>query len=221
MRAALAIACIVGVLLSAGCSRTLSGTPQFESSGAAGSIEDMLLPEDEVNDLIGTSGMEIVETVEELTDNSMYASELECLGSLYHSEETVYDGSDVKGVADQIITEPDDVGDYWVEQTVVRLSSAGAVDDFVNQTKLDWSNCIGKDIVIDDDEGAATWRFEGVTIDGASIAQTARNVGGDDWQCRHVMRSVADVVIEASVCGETVQEGAAETLAERIAARVG
>ncbi|OBF14671.1 sensor domain-containing protein [Mycobacterium sp. ACS4331] len=220
MRAALAIACIVSALLSAGCSRTLSGTPQSAASGAGSSLADMLLPVDEVNDIVGTSDLEIVESVEELTDNSMYASELECLGALYHSEITVYDDSDVVGVLDQIITEPDDDGEHWVEQTVVRLSSAGRADDFVNQAKVDWSNCIGEDVVIDDDAGAATWRFEGVTIEGDSIAQTARTEGGEVWRCRHVMRSKGDVVIEASVCGESVQ-GEAEELAERIAARVG
>jgi PknH-like extracellular domain len=221
MRAALAIGCIVGVVMSAGCTRTVSGAAEYGTAGEPTSLREVLLPADEINDVIGTTGMEVIETSEEMSDNSSFTPDTECLGALYHSEETVYDGTGWEEVVDQIVSTPEYDGQHWMEQTAVRLPSPAAAEDFADQSMLDWTNCIGQRVVVDDEEGVFAWRFEGVAIDGSSVAQTVRSDDDDGgpWRCRHVLRPESDVVVEVSVCGETLN-GEAETIAERIADRV-
>lgn len=216
MRALLAIGCTLGALVSAGCARIVSGTAEFDAdAGPTTSLREMLLSTDEVDDVIGTSGMAVVEEFEELTDNAPFLDDTECLGALYHSEQEVYDDTEWREVVDQVLSNEG----HWMEQTVVRMASPEEAEAFADQAKIDWTNCIGQRVSVDDDQGLFRWRFEGVAIDDASIAQTVySDDGGGRWRCRHVLRPEGEVIVEASVCGETLH-GEAETIAERIAAR--
>ena len=215
------VRCVLGLVVTAavltGCTQTVEGTARLAHTPARSSLDGVLLDAPEINKIMGTSDMEVVESTQALTDTSADVSDTECIGALYHAEEVVYADSGWGDLIDEIVTEPDAYGEHWVEQTAVRFPSREDAETFLAKTKEAWTNCIGKSITIDDHPDEFVWRFEGVSMDGASVSQTARQDDSDGWACRHVMRSAASLIIEVSTCGETF-DGEADTIAERSAA---
>ena len=206
-------------VLVAGCAHTTAGIAVPAHTGAAAGLGDVLLSEADVNRIMSTTGMAVVDESQQMADNSADVSSTQCLGALYNAEETVYNGTGWTEVADQVVTEPEYDSGAWMEQTVVRFDSPQRAKDFVDKSKIAWTNCIGTAVTVDSGSDQFRWRFEGITIDGASVGQTARQDDDTGWACRHVLRAVSDVVVEVATCGMELRGEAAE-IAEKIAANV-
>lgn len=215
------------VLVAAGCETTTAGTakpvkrgPLTPSTSAGpgpnGPLKQYLLSADDVNEIMGATDIEVVNSSDELSDNSSDISDVSCLGTLYNAEEEVYKGSGWTDVADEILTEPEDDSDHWVEQTIVRFPSEDKALAFYNRTVEDWTNCIGKEVSIDDGEYEYGWRFEGINIVGKSITQTARQTDSDGWACDHTLTAKGVHIVEASACGNSLSTESAD-LAGKIA----
>jgi hypothetical protein len=221
MRGVLGIAAGIAAatVLVVGCTHTTGGTARPEESTTNSALGKILLTAEEINDIMGATGMEIVDSNEQMTDSSADVSDQECLGALYNAEQSVYDGTGWKDVVDQVVTEPEDDSAHWVEQTAVRFSSPERATAFLEHSKITWTNCIGKAITVEDSGDEFSWRLDGVTIDGTSVSQTARQADDNEWSCRHVLRAASDVIVEVAVCGAQLHAEAA-TIAEKIAANV-
>ena len=218
MRTAAGVLATVAVLV-AGCAHTTAGIAVPTHTGPAAGVDDVLLSEADVNKIMGTTTMAVVDESQQMADNSGDVSDTKCLGALYNAEETIYDGSGWTDVADQVVTEPEYDSGAWVEQTAVRFPSPQRAKEFLEKSKTRWTDCIGTAITVDSGSDQFRWRFEGVTIDGASVAQTARQDDDTGWTCRHVLRAVSDVIVEVAACGMALHVEAAE-IAEKIAANV-
>jgi PknH-like extracellular domain len=214
-----AIGLAAGAVLLVGCTQTIAGTAHPEHARTGSALGQVLLSESEISDIMGTTGLEVVASSEDMVDSSEEVSEHECLGALYNGEKAVYDGTGWVEIVDQVITEPEDDSEHWVEQTAVLFSSAERAADFLDRSKITWANCIGKSVTVDEGGDEFSWRLEGVTIDGASVSQTARQSDDAGWSCRHVLRAASDVIIEVSTCGADLH-GQAATIAEKIAGNV-
>ena len=44
-----------------------------------------------------------------------------------------------------------------------------------------WTNCIGKNVMVDDGENQFHWQFEGIGISEHTMTQTSRQSNGGDW----------------------------------------
>ena len=206
-------------MLVAGCAHTTAGVAVPAHTGAAAGLDQVLLSEADINKIMGATTMAVVDESQQMADNSGDVSDTKCLGALYNAEATVYDGAGWTDLADQVVTEPEYDSGAWVEQTAVRFDSPQRAKDFVDKSKIAWTNCIGMAVTVDTGSDQFRWRFEGVTIDGASVGQTARQDDDTGWACRHVLRVVSDVVVEVAACGMALHGEAAE-IAEKIAANV-
>ena len=118
-----------------------------------------------------------------------------------------------------MLTEPQDDSDHWVEQTVVQFPSHQHALDFFNNSVKDWTNCIGKDVMVDDGENQFHWHFEGIGISDNMMTQTSRQSDGSDWACQHALGAVGNYIVETSGCGNS-PEGEAVMLANRIVANL-
>jgi len=231
-RHALVVSLGAAVVLLAGCEQTVAGTakpakqgplsPPTTSSNPAvpADLSKLLLSADDINTIMDATGMEVVNSSDGFTDNADAISDVSCLGALYNAEETVYDGSGWKDVADEVLTEPEDDGGHWVEQTVVRMPSPEKAGDFFNKSVQDWTNCIGKKVTIDDGEDSYEWQFEGVSINGQLITQTARQSDSDGWACDHTLAAKAQYIIESSACANSLG-GQSEAIVNKIADQLG
>ena len=223
---------IVGVAalaaLLSGCVQTTAGTarPGAELIGAptgtsdpGGRLEQFLLTPDELNVVMGSRDIELTDSADDMADHSSDISDPGCLGALYNAEQTVYQASGWTDVADQVLTEPQDDSDHWVEQTVVQFPSHQHALDFFNKSVRDWTNCIGKDVMVDDGENQFNWHFEGIGISDNMMTQTSRQSNGGDWACQHALGAVGNYIVETSACGNS-PEGEAVMLANQIVANL-
>ncbi len=209
------------VLLAAGCVQTTDGTARpadaagpsssstpTKSGQPGGDLERILLSAADINKLMGATDIELMDSANDMADHSADISEAKCLGALYNAEESVYNGTGWKDVVDQVLTEPEDDSAHWVEQTVVQFPAATGAKAFLESSFKQWMDCIGKSVMVNDGEYEYHWQFEGISRDGGTISQTARQTDSDGWACQHALAAVDTYIIEGSVCGTSLQDEA-------------
>ena len=69
------------------------------------------------------------------------------------------------------------------------------------------------------ENGDERWTFGELTQSDSQVAQGATADAADGYSCRHAIRAVSNVVIEAAACHDHVA-GEANRIAENIAANV-
>jgi hypothetical protein len=224
----LIVAVVALAALLSGCVRTTAGTarPGAELTGSptgtsdpGGRLDEFLLTADEVDVVMGSRDIGLIDSAQDMADHSSGISDPGCLGALYNAEADVYQGSGWTDVADQVLTEPQDDSDHWVEQTVVQFPSHQHALDFFNKSVRDWTNCIGKDVMVDDGENQFDWHFEGIGISDNMMTQTSRQSNGGDWACQHALGAEGDYIVETSACGNS-PEGEAVMVANQIVANL-
>lgn len=216
-------------ILATGCAQTVAGIPARPEGGAAAAqdLQRFLLTPEEVDTVIGSTGLEAADATEEMTDLANSMSEGGCLGSLYNAQKSVYADTGWIGVVDQVLTQPaGDTGDQpegdtrdRVEQTLVQVPSDQHALDFFNESQKNWTNCIGKDVTVDDGAAKIDWRIEGIAISGTTMTQTLRRTGGTQWACQHAVGVGGSHIVEVSVCNPA-PAGEAMQLVNRILAGV-
>src|SRR5258708_741478 len=134
---------LVGIVVAAatalsGCVSMVSGTavrnantvpsdvPRLDKSA----LDKAVLGIDEINDIMGTTDLEVTSDIDNMTDSSDKVSDPDCLGAMFGAEEPVYKGSGWTAVRDIVAREPDEDNDHWVEQTVVLYPQAANANRF-------------------------------------------------------------------------------------------
>ncbi|MGZ6780990.1 MAG: sensor domain-containing protein, partial [Mycobacterium sp.] len=101
---------VVAVTALSGCVSTVSGTavrnrmtvptnvPRLDDSA----VDHVLLPIGEINDVMGTTNLEITSDIKNMTDSSDKVSDADCLGAMFGAEKPVYKGSGWTAVRDVV-----------------------------------------------------------------------------------------------------------------------
>jgi len=213
------------VVALSGCTSVVAGTAIPGDAGGpdgprSGDLSATLLSAEEINSIMGSEDIEVVESTDELVDHSAGISDPACLGTLYNAEEFIYDGSGWTELVDEILTQQVDDPDSWVEQTAVRFSSADEASEFYETSKSQWQECVGQQVSVYDGDYEFTWEFDGLTVSDTTISQSALQLDSDGWTCQHAMAAVSDAIVEASACGMALDEEAV-TIVEALAKNVG
>jgi hypothetical protein len=226
---AVARACAAGVVVAmavmlSGCTSVVSGhalrdkdaaplyVPPLKESQLAG----VMLGIDELNSILGTSDMEVVSEMEEMSDNSHAVSDPDCLGVIFGAEEKVYDGSDWTAVRDQVVREPGDDKEHWVEQTVVLYPAADNAQKFFDDSKSNWEQCGGFSVAVDDDESSYIWQVNDVEAKGDLISQVTTQEDSGGWECQHALSVVSNVTVETWACAFGIKDEAVEMAQEMV-----
>lgn len=222
-RLAVPLAAIIVAL--SGCTNVVAGSATPADAGGpdgpkSGDLAATLISAEEINSIMGAEDLEVVESSEELVDHSADISDPACLGALYNAEEVIYDGSGWTELVDEILTQPVDDPDHWIEQTAVRFPSADDAAAFYEDSKAQWQECISQQVSVYDGEYEYTWEFDGLTVTDTTISQSALQLDSDGWTCQHAMSAAGDVIVEASACSMTPDEEAV-TIVEALAKNVG
>jgi len=206
-----------------GCVQTTAG----EAHRAGGNIpagtvelERFLLKPDRIDEILGAQDIEVIDTATTLAENRSKVSDPDCLGALYNAEQTVYADSGWTAVADQVLADQSDDDGHWMQQSVVAFGSADQALDFFNRSVQDWSNCIGKQVTVSEDDNEFSWRVEGISINGQMMAQTARQEDAGEWACQHALGAAGNHIVEVAACGESIDDQAVR-LAGEIARNIG
>ncbi|WP_319451798.1 MULTISPECIES: sensor domain-containing protein [unclassified Mycobacterium] len=220
---AVALVVAASVLLS-GCANVVSGSairdehvvPLSVPPLDASQFDDLLLGVDELNDIVGSSTMELDIDATDMTDNSDTVSDPDCLGTVFGAEEQVY-GDEWTAVRDQVVREPGDDKEHWAEQTIVTFPSEQQAQKFYVESTTAWEQCGGFSVTVDNDEFTYIWQLDQAAVEGDYLTQNGTQEESDGWECQHALAAISNAVVETWACAYGVGDEALE-MARRIVA---
>jgi hypothetical protein len=204
---------LVGTVVAAamtlsGCVSTVSGTavrnvktvptnvPRLDESA----VNKVLLPIDEINDIVGTSDLEFTSDIDNMTDSSDKVSDPDCLGAMFGAEEPVYKGSGWTAVRDVVAREPEEDNAHWIEQTAVIYPEAGNANRFLEKSRSTWEKCAASSLVVNTEDTSSLWEFGDVSGGDGLISQVATQEDADGWGCQHALAAASNMTAETWVC---------------------
>ena len=209
-------------MLLSGCANEVKGTA-VRSHGAGplnvppldeAKLDEVLLSVEVLNRIVGSTRMEVASELDEMTDHSAEVSDPDCLGAVYGAEEPVYAGTGWTAMRDQLVREPDEDNDHWVEQTAVLYPSAENAQMFFADSTLTWQDCANAAIGVG--EGNYLWELDDVGVGETLITQRTTQEGADGWACQHALSVVSNLTVEAWACGYSITDEAAEIADEMV-----
>jgi hypothetical protein len=211
------------VLLS-GCVSTVSGTALRAPHAApidvpwltAAKLDGVLLSVSELNDIMGSTKMDVTSKLQEMTDHSAQVSDPDCLGAIYGAEQPVYAGSGWTAMRDQVVREPGEDNDHWVEQTAVLYPSADNSQKFFNDSKSSWEKCSGSSVSVDDSGATYLWQIDNLATEDTVITQMTAEEDANGWACQHALSVVSNLTVEAWGCGYSIKDEAATIANEMV-----
>jgi hypothetical protein len=223
-------ACAVAAVIAAsaalsGCVSTVSGTAVRAQHAAPidmpplteAKLGDVLLSVGELNRIMGSTQMKVTSELGEMTDHSSEVSDPDCLGAVYGAEEPVYAGSGWTAMRDQVVREPGEDNERWVEQTAVLYPSAEKAQKFFDKSNSSWEKCSGYSVSVDDADATYLWQIDDVTAEDTLISQMTAQEDADGWACQHALSVVSNVTVEAWACGYRIKDEAATIANEMVA----
>jgi hypothetical protein len=180
-------------------------------------LDDLLLSVGELNGIMGSAKMKVTSELQEMTDHSEEVSDPDCLGAIYGAEAPVYDGSGWTAMRDQVVREPGEDNDHWVEQTAVLFPSAEKAQKFFDDSKSSWKKCSGSSVSVDNGGATYLWQIDNLTSEDTLITQMTAQEDANGWACQHALSVVSNVTVEAWGCGYSVKDEAATIANEMVA----
>jgi len=206
----------ISVLLS-GCVSTVSGTAVRAQHAAPidvpplteAKLDDVLLSAGELNDIMGSRQMRVTSELQEMTDHSGEVSDPDCLGAIYGAEDPVYAGSGWTAMRDQVVREPSESNEHWVEQTAVLYPTAEKARAFFDSSKSSWKKCSGYSVSVDNADATYLWQIDNVISEDTLITQMTAQEDADGWACQHALSVASNLTVEAWACGYSIKDEAA------------
>ena len=195
------------------CAREVSGSP-VKFSVDLGTV---LLDADEFDDVMGTSGSEVLDEGN-APDDTIDANPPRCHGVVYIAGEIEYAFTNFTAMRWRIV-ETENVGDSVVEM-VAQLPSVAKADEFIDEQTKAWEGCADEVITTKDKVGTSTGQVRVTAVRARPhtvIASFLPLSGG--MPCQHVVQAVSNFVLDVCVCGNNVSDQA-EAIASKLADRV-
>ena len=187
-------------------------------------LDKALLSPDEVNTIMGTTGMTAHPRVQVMGDHRNLLPNLNCLGIWQVDESGVYGADGWIAVRQEMLRSPD--SDAWqtlVVQSVVNYPSTGDAHDFFTQSSDRWSKCTNHNVNITlNGKPLPKWHSGDLTKSDTqlSIPFTRGDVNGAD-SCQRVLSVADNVIIDVEACTRNVAPGAqGAAVADKIKAKL-
>jgi len=194
----------------------VSGKALAPSSREPTDIQSLLVDADEVNSVMGTSDLEMVESGDG-PDDTVDASPSACHGVIYISGETEYGNADFTEMRWEAVAS--DTGS--VVQSVAKFPSPSDASWFVEDQAEAWDSCRKATITAVDKENGTKTRYQVQSISSRNDKVSALTTVSDmQWQCQHVLQAVSSYVLEISACASSISDEA-DTVASEVAAKIG
>ncbi|OBF96777.1 serine/threonine protein kinase [Mycobacterium sp. 852014-52450_SCH5900713] len=182
-------------------STTSAATSGAAPTVAPAQLDSLLLPVDQINVLVGTTGIILDHNVTEMTDpgpgNTL--SDDKCLGALIGFQTRTYKSSGYTAMLAQLLKKPNSNPAYVVAQGAVIFASADQARGFVTDQWTQWRDCGGKTVTQPSDKAPFEWTFGQISGNPPNIA-IQRTLANTAVVCQHVMEAVSNVVLDVNVC---------------------
>lgn len=228
MRQLIAALTVTGVcILTAGCgsgsdqgaktsTRTSTATTTTAPPLAESGLDGLLLPPDQVNSVMGATGMTVTRNHTSMSDDSATMAPKECLAIDGTAQAQVYAGSGFTAERDQTLQEGDNFTHY-VEQAVVLFPSASQAGAFFTASAQQWPNCHQYTHI----QSKSQWTVGPITNTNGTLSATAtqQNANAPGWACGRALAVKNNVIIDVNTCSANPADSAVN-IANQIAAKV-
>jgi PknH-like protein len=209
-------------LALAGCGGgAASGASQPQRLVPDNALAGSLLSADELNTIMGTSGMTPHAPVSQMGDHRNLLPNLNCLGVWQVNEAPIYESSHWKSVRQQLVRVPDsDQWNFMVVQSAVSYRTADAAQGFFTESTDRWSKCTNHNVNIQlNGQALPGWRSGDLTKTDNQLAMPYTRTSGDQsWSCQRTLSLVANLILDVQACKP--QQQSAITSAVDVAAKI-
>jgi hypothetical protein len=207
---ALALSCVL-----AGCGGAASGASEAKLVPDT-ALTASLATAEELNTIMGTSGMIAHRPVSQMGDHRNLLPNLNCLGVWQVNEAPIYESSHWKSVRQQVIRVPDaDDWNYLVVQSAVSYRTADGARQFLAESTDRWSKCSKHTLNIQlNGQALPGWRSGDLTKTDTRLALPYTRTSGDQVRsCQRVLQVAANVILDVQAC-KPQQQGAITAAAD-------
>ena len=223
---ALALGLVLAGLVLTGCGGgATKGAPAPAKLVPDSALDGMLLTADEVNSVMGTSGMTPHPPVTQMDDHRNLLPNLNCLGVWQVNESSVYESSHWKSVRQQLLRAPD--ADQWqslLVQSVVTYRTADEARQFFTESTDRWSKCTNHHVNIRlNDAPLPAWLSGDLTKTDTQLAMPYTRGSGDQTRsCQRALSVVANLILDIQACKPQQQSPVtqASDVADKIEAKI-
>ena len=181
---------------AAGASEPLRLVPDSALTG-------LLLSADDVNAIMGTSGMTPHPPATQMGDHRNLLPNLNCLGVWQVNEAPIYESSHWKSVRQQMLRVPDaDQWDSLVVQSVVSYRTADGAKEFFTESTDRWAKCTNHNVNIQlNGQVLPQWRSGDLTKTDNLLAMPYTRTSGDQIRsCQRALALAANVILDIQAC---------------------
>jgi PknH-like extracellular domain len=189
-------------LVLAGCGGAASGASQPKSVPDS-ALTASLLSADELDAIMGTSGMTPHTPVSQMGDHRNLLPNLNCLGAWQVNEAPIYESSHWKSVRQQLVRAPDnDQWNFLVVQSIVSYRTADAAREFLTASTDRWSKCTNHTLNIQlNGQALPKWVSGDLTKTDTQLAMPyTRGTGDQTRSCQRALSLVANLILDVQVC---------------------
>jgi hypothetical protein len=206
----------------AGCGGgAASGASESPKLVPDSALRGLLLSPDELNVIMGTSGMTPHTTVSQMGDHRNLLPNLNCLGVWQVNEAPIYESSHWKSVRQQLVRGPDtDQWNFLVVQSVVSYRTADGAREFFTESTDRWSKCTNHNVNIQlNGQTLPGWRSGDLTKADNQLAMPYTRSSGDQTRsCQRALALTANLILDIQACKP--QQQSAVTQAVDIADKI-
>ena len=206
----------------AGCGGgAASGASESPKLVPDSALPGSLLSPDELNAIMGTSGMTPHTTVSQMGDHRNLLPNLNCLGVWQVNEAPIYESSHWKSVRQQLVRGPDtDQWNFLVVQSVVSYRTADGAREFFTESTDRWSKCTNHNVNIQlNGQTLPGWRSGDLTKADNQLAMPYTRSSGDQTRsCQRALALTANLILDIQACKP--QQQSAVTQAVDIADKI-
>jgi hypothetical protein len=213
------VALVVVAFGMTGCTREVSGSSVKATPMSATDLDTVLLDAEEIDDVMGTSGSEVLDEGS-APDDVTEVTPPECHGLVYIAGEIEYGSTGFTSMRWRVVG-PEDYSS--VVEMVAQFPSAAKADEFIDGQTRSWEGCADEVVTSRDKASASTTRdrVTAVTARPRTVIASIDSTSGEA-SCRHgqhILQAVSNFVLDVSACSDDVS-GPAEAIASQLAERV-
>jgi serine/threonine-protein kinase len=197
-------ALVVGLMLAGCAGKTTEGQSAAPKLVPDSALDGLLLSADEVNAIMGTSGMvprsQVVAT---MGDNRNLLPNLNCLGVWQVTQAPIYDPFHWKTLRQQLLRAPDsEQWNYLVVESVVSFRTSDGARAFFDDSANRWSKCTNHHVNITLNGGTLPKWFSGdLTRSDTQLSMPyTRGEGDQTRSCQRVLAVSANVIVDTQAC---------------------
>ena len=184
-------------------------------------LTGLLLSADDINAIMGTSGMTPHPPATQMGDHRNLLPNLDCLGVWQVNEAPIYESSHWKSVRQQMLRVPDnDEWDSLVVQSVVSYRTADGARGFFTESADRWSKCTNHNVNIQlYGQMLPKWHSGDLMKTDNLLAMPYTRTSGDQTKsCQRALALAANLILDIQACKP--QQQAAVTQATDIADKI-